>query len=658
MRMELQDKQIELGGIEGVETVYAVNMRAMWNSSLKMAQAVDLVDEMDFVPLEQTRSGTWTCQRVGAKGEPVYLHSRYDPEKEGQKWAEGALALGREQEDRELGRVPMCFFVDGFGLGYHVKALFDKLLGDAFIVVSEPDLGLIRSALGVLDYSEMLESGRVIFVTSTDRDEIFRKLEPHATKITMGLVFTRPLQKVNAEFHQVIHQMVGEYASYLRSNYLTVLGNSVKTCENILHNLPTYVGTPSIDILNNRFGGCPVVVVSAGPSLKKNLGILREIRERVVLVAVQTTLKPLLAAGIRPDFVTSLDYHEVGKGFYEGLEDLSDIHLVAEPKTHWSVVDYYRKRGPVSLLGNEFAALAFWENEDGHGHLTAGSTVAHLAYYLARYLGGDPIIFVGQDLGYTNNVYYSPGTRLHSLWRPELNRFCTMEMKEWERIVRSRGILRKVKDAEGNDIYTDEQMFTYLQKFEAEFSECPARVIDATGGGVKKQFCETMSLAEAAEQFCDKRIDPKLFEYRRQMKWFDGSKLEEVRELLEKRIVEVQELYDIGEETLVLVKAMLELIGEQDKLNQKMVRLDELRGMVTQRKEIYRMTGFVAQGAEMYRFRQDKTLKLDNLEGEEKQRRQLTRDVGYVSEINKGCQRLKGMLEECLGRFDEEIEKL
>ena len=107
------------------------------------------------------------------------------------------------------------------------------------------------------------------------------------------------------------------------------------------------------------------MVVSAGPSLGKNLELLKEIRDRVVVIAVQTTLKPLLNCGITPDFVTSLDYHEVGTRFYEGLdEELRDVHLVAEPKANWRVVDYYRDRGPMSLLGNEVAKLVLGEEND------------------------------------------------------------------------------------------------------------------------------------------------------------------------------------------------------------------------------------------------------------------------------------------------------
>ena len=72
--------------------------------------------------------------------------------------------------------------------------------------------------------------------------------------------------------------------------------------------------------------GFPAVCVGAGPSLSRNLALLAnpETRRRLVVITAQTTLKPLLACGIRPDFVTALDYHHISTRFYEGLDELPD----------------------------------------------------------------------------------------------------------------------------------------------------------------------------------------------------------------------------------------------------------------------------------------------------------------------------------------------
>jgi len=44
--------------------------------------------------------------------------------------------------------------------------------------------------------------------------------------------------------------------------------------------------------------------------------------------------------------------------------------------------------------------------------LRAGATVAHLAYYLAEHLGCNPIIMVGQDLGFSDGLFIRPAPAL------------------------------------------------------------------------------------------------------------------------------------------------------------------------------------------------------------------------------------------------------
>ncbi len=646
--MEENLNTVTLPVIHLSEDFYPRNMEVLWEQSPRLAQKIDLVDEAELPQALPARNGQMTCQVQGEKG-MIYLHSRYDPGREAEQWAAGVENLAAAQTDEKTGKVPMCYIVDGFGLGYHVKALYERLSGETTVVVIEPDMRILRLALELNDYREMLDAKRIVFITRSDREEIFSRLQPFGNLMMMGVVFTHSLTRQNEAFYRDAHQLITEFASFIRIHLITLLGNGLQTCRHILSNFKAYITTPPINVLKDRFIGYPVVLVSAGPSLRKNLPLLKQYRNQVVVIAVQTTLKPLLAEGIKPDFVTSLDYHEISRRFFEGLgPELADIHLIAEPKANPVVIDYYLQYGPVSVLYNDFAQRVLGGNgpnpqRDG---LAAGATVAHLSFYLARYLGGEPIIFIGQDLAFTDNVYYSPGTALHDVWQPELNRFCTIEMKEWERIVRHRGLLRQVKDIHGQTIYTDEQMFTYLQQFEKDFADSRTRVINATGGGALKQHCETMDFAAALERFCRGPVKPELFDYRRQWTRQDLSLLDEARHNLDNTVEQVRELQTIVNETIVLVRDMLELIEDQPSLNAKMVRLDELRTMVRHRQGIYRLVSYVSQMAELYRFRQDRAIEVENAEGKQRQRRQLLRDIGYVSEIAKGCERLLDLLNE------------
>src|SRR5439155_26260044 len=158
--------------------------------------------------------------------------------------------------------------------------------------------------------------------------------------------------------------------------------------------------------------------------------------------------------------------------------------------------------GPLPMVGNDMAESLLREMSLKKAGLPSGSTVAHLAYYLAEYMGSDPIMFVGQDLGFSDGLYYAPGTSYEDVWRPELGRFCTVEMKQWEQIVRERPIMRKIPDQQGRPMYTEERLFTYLQQFERDFLRSQRKIIDATEGGAAKRGTTVMKLADAIAEFC------------------------------------------------------------------------------------------------------------------------------------------------------------
>ncbi len=261
-----------------------------------------------------------------------------------------------------------------------------------------------------------------------------------------------------------------------------------------------------------------------------------------------------------------------------------------------------------SLLDNEFARACVGDALAARDGLRAGATVAHLSYNLAEYLGCDPIIFIGQDLAYSDHVFYAPGVAIHETWRSDLNRFCTMEMKEWERIIRRRPILRRVPDVHGQEIYADETLFTYLEQFEKDFAAARGRVIDATEGGARKRGTTPMPLAEAAETFCSKPIPPERFAYRRELAWRDPSRLRAGRDEMAQRVEEVTWLRDRSRECLDVLRELRGLTDRPAEFNRKLARVDDLRARINQHERVYQLVSQMAQLAELRRFSADRRI--------------------------------------------------
>ncbi|HOB74910.1 MAG TPA: DUF115 domain-containing protein [Phycisphaerae bacterium] len=624
------------------DDLYARNMAALFRTDGYLAQRIDEAIDDGSVIVEASRKGApCVAVRVAGADRPVYLHSRVDPLDEAERFA-ASVELGDD----------FCFIVGGFGLGHHIKALFNRLKGESFLIVTEPNLVLLKAALGAVDLVDVLASGRCIILTSDDKAQMQTRLEPRNTLMMLGAKFvSHPAsERVAGEFHATMRKRIADHMTYWRMTLVTLVANSRITCRNVANNLPRYLSTPPINILHDRFKGYPAIVVSAGPSLRRNIDQLAQLKGKAVIICVQTTFKTLLDRGITPDFVTSLDYHEMSRRFFENVKDFSGTHLVAEPKATWHVIDAYR--GPVSLLSNDFARLLVGDELGARAGLKAGATVAHLAFYLALFMGCEPVVLVGQDLGYTDHVYYTPGTAMHEMWRPELNRFCTMEMKEWERIVRARKILMKVKDIHGRNIYTDEQLFTYLQQFEGDFAAVPGRVIDATEGGVRKSNTQVCTLAEVAQRYCREPIPHDRFAYRDELNWNDVSRLERGRDEVKKRVEDLERMTTTCRRLTELLKELTGLLDDPAKFNRRLKEVDRLRAEVRQQERTYQMISAVAQLAELQRYSADRRLELAGVEGKERARGQLQRDIRFVEAVIEGAEVLREILDECLGRFD------
>jgi hypothetical protein len=527
----------------------------------------------------------------------------------------------------------------GFGLGYHVQQLAKRTGKAAVIIVFEPDVELMKAVFERIDHSSWLAESMIVWVTDPDDSAaLSARLTGAEAIVAQGVAFLEHpasrnrLGEAAAKFTAVL----GDQVTSIRTTLMTTLIRSVETVRNLLLNLDHYTGGAGIAELRNVAAGRPAVVVSAGPSLQRNIHHLAEpgVRDRCVIVAVQTTLKPLLEAGVRPHFVTALDYHEISRRFYDAVQDhdLSDITLIAEPKAHPVILDSYP--GPIRCCHNGFCDQLLGNLRRDMGEVPAGGTVAHLALYVARFLGCDPIAMVGQDLGFTDGLYYTPGTAIDDVWAPELNPFNTIEMMQWQRIARHRVHLQKTTDHRGRSIYSDAQMMTYLQQFERDFGELEragVTIIDATEGGVVKRHATPMPLGEVLERHATEPLPAWPVPDRR----LDPDRLSATADRVRSVRTDVAQLREISAKSTSLIESMLADQHDAAKMQKHFERIDRHRREVEQRMDAFELLNQLNQLGVYKRFRADRRLKLLAADADPVavQRGQLERDLENVTWI-------------------------
>ena len=542
----------------------------------------------------------------------------------------------------------------GFGAGHHLKALSVSHGHNSVIVCCEPDAGLLRAVFERIDHSGWLARCPFILLTdASDQSSLngaikgLEGLMAAGVKIVEHPPAQHRLVGSAREFSRTLIEVIGT----TRTHVVTLLSHSGVTMRNFFMNLDHYTTCAGIAPLEGSCAGRPAILVAAGPSLAKNLELLEDprVRERAVIIAVQTMLKPLLARGIKPHFVTALDHDEISRRFYEGLtaEDVEGVRLVAEPKANAAITGAFpgevvcaREAQLDLLLGDEL--------KRDMGKIPAGSTVAHLNYYLARHLGCDTVILMGQDLGFSDGLYYGPGAAIHSVWGGELSEHRSLELFEFERVMRMRRNLRERPDINGNTMYSDSQMSAYIAQFESDFQrdthEHGVRVIDASEGGARIAHTEVMTLRGA--------LDGCLGEGRVEIPDLRAHRVEDPahRERVRRRVAHVAgQLSGIekrSERTIRLLDRAIAQSGDPARVDRTVRRIHEIRAEVHRLDPALGLVSYLNQKGGLNRFKTDREIALSgDLPPAERQRKQLERDKENVRHVLDAAREVRRLLE-------------
>lgn len=585
------------------------------------------------------------------------LCSKRNPQREADAWAE-------KYDPQDSGFLGIL----GFGLGHHLKSLHNTHQNRSVLLCFEPDVELLRAVLERIDHSQWINES--IFMLATDPNDA-----PTITQLITNaeaFVATGVELAAHPPSQRRLDDSANQFSSTLlnvvrstRTHLITVLAHSGITLRNILMNTGTYASSVGITPLKDACKDRTAILIAAGPSLKRNLHLLENpaIREQFVIIAVQTMLKPLLERGIKPHFITALDHHEISKRFYEGLtaQDVQGVRLIAEPKANAAIIEAF----PGEILCTTEPQLDELLGEDLYkdmGQLPAGATVAHLNYYLARYMGCSNIILIGQDLGFTDGQYYASGASIHKVWSGELSEHRTLEMFEWERIARMKNLLRVKQDIHDRHIYTDEQMSTYIAQFENDFqsdthADSNLRIINATEGGVKIAYTEVMTLQDALKQCLN--TQPINIPDTLHLLADDPQRTHKIQSQLELVIRQLKSIQRDSQRTLDTIAKAQGNIDDPAHVDRCVAQLHKIRDDVMANKPGFGLVNFINQRGGLNRFKVDRKIALlKDLSPTQIQAKKLDRDAHNVRWVKDSAKQVQRLVERALGFYNGTAQPL
>jgi Flp pilus assembly protein TadD len=423
--------------------------------------------------LPSQRLDAMTARVALPSGEQVLLHNMEDPI--------GSAVRSAEKHEMKAANASILL---GFGLGYLARELAKKVENKHPIVICEVDPAIVKVALTHVDLHEVLESDyiKILVGARIPLQNMIARLSTKFMTAKVDVISYAPSLRLDPKAYGELEAVAQKESLAIILNRNTTLKAGARMMENILRNFPDVLHSAGVNHLANLFEGRPAVLVAAGPSLEKNVHLLRDLQGRAVIIAVDTALRLLLPLGIKPDLVTTIDFNQVNFQKFANVPIDPDISLVYHPGGYYeSIRAFQGPRFTSSQVPNRIPAWLMQYVED-KGGLASGTTVAHMSFSLARHMGCNPIVLMGQDLAFPKNQVHAGDL---SLWKID-----TSDMET-------------VEDIFGEPVGSMTSFKHAIYHFEKAFAETEATVIDATEAGAKKKGARPMRLREVIDEYCN-----------------------------------------------------------------------------------------------------------------------------------------------------------
>lgn len=394
-------------------------------------------------------------------------------------------------------QLKQLIFMFGIASLQEIEIVAQTTHPDSVFIIIEPLPTLFVHALNDDDFSRLNNIKRYILITAASSE----------IESTLNIIFSGPLLMLarrpvfyfNSYYRRYDRELVIPYIKVIREFLVykfSCIGNSAAdSLVGLINNLKNLEPlSQSLDVakLKNRFTGCPAFVVSAGPSLDKNIEQLKRIGDRGLILAVDTIAAKLIKSGIIPHFICSVErVVEVWKYFYEQHTYPDDVYLAVPPLVDHRIVEKFAGRAvlPMRINVREYRWLAQLLGFDSEHFVWMGASCAHMAMGLAVHLGASVVTLVGQDLAFDQDKSHASDTISQN--QVAINERKTMYVPGYY----------------GGEVLTNEIWLLFKQLFESYILEINTHVIDATEGGAKIDGTTQMPLAAVIDKYCIQKHD-------------------------------------------------------------------------------------------------------------------------------------------------------
>lgn len=443
---------------------------------------IKIDEELKNIGIEKAKNGSQVLYQV-VNGRKWYGNSRLNPDLASEIYASRYYIQSYE-----------VYFIFGFSDGKCIRNIMNKCDDTNLIFAFIPNLKLFTLSCQYFDLSDIIRSKKVILCFADIMRDISLLMQEMIEYTRIKLLEFCVLPGYDVLYHDMCEEFMDQVLDRMKNlivNKSTQLSFNRTIPHRILSNMKRMVDCSNMRQLKDKLKeydicSIPVIIVSAGPSLDKNVNLLKKLKGKSFIIAVDASIRAVMQAGVMPDLLCSVDPNSPER-FISGL-NLNNIYWACNQLSNPILLKKYAKHifyyGSYGMPWNQVL-----QKQLGYKfpEVSSGGSVSTEAFSLALYLGFKKIVLIGQDLAFTGGMSHTKGIE-NALGNND------------EYIKRRK--LVEVEGINGEKLQTDFQMWFYKQWFEKAIRICNEQniqVIDATEGGAKIEGAEIMSLQEVID---------------------------------------------------------------------------------------------------------------------------------------------------------------
>ena len=256
------------------------------------------------------------------EGIPIYRSSNLkDRTSDKAKGLEGILPImdyymDNTKEEDSMVLIQKFIFI-GVALGIHIP-IIQGITKARDVLIIEDDLELFRLSLFTTKYYELSKNNTLIFSIADDENIFLSKMTPFLENNFFDNRYIKYAHFPSHSKHklkQIQHAILAQ--NFITFQYKIELQKFLRPLEYI--NNGYKVLNLSTHINNDLFYKKPTILITAGPSLQKNIEWLKENHERFIIIAVSATLNVLHKHNITPTIITHLDGYGASLKHYNNI---------------------------------------------------------------------------------------------------------------------------------------------------------------------------------------------------------------------------------------------------------------------------------------------------------------------------------------------------